>query len=102
MLKVCERFAEWNKKKQQGLLDTLLPAKLDERLVTVADTFVRLQEARLRADYDLASDFRRQDALTVLESASRARVNLTQILGDSTTTVFLTALLLNERWNRSG
>ena len=103
MLKVCEQFAGWaGKKKQQGMLETLLPEKIDERLIKIADTFVRLQEARLRADYDLTSNFKRQDALTLLEAASRARLNLPEISGENATTVFLTALLFYDRWNRCG
>ena len=41
-------------------------------LKLVADAFVELQEARHKADYDLSSDFGRQEALSKVDSARQA------------------------------
>jgi hypothetical protein len=41
-------------------------------LKAVADTFVKLQQARHEADYDLSRSFRRQEALAFVQSARQA------------------------------
>ena len=80
----------------------LLPAGPDQRLVAVARVFVRLQDARQTADYDLSFKFERQEALDLLRLARTAHRNFAEVRSEPETAIFLAALLLNDRWTRRG
>ena len=103
MLDVCNAYSRLPK-------NPLLPSPLnrlashptDPRLVTVAQTFVVLQEARHAADYDLSGELLRSTGLDLLNQAEHAHWMLDQVQGLPETTIFLTALLLHDRWKRRG
>lgn len=62
-------------------------------LTDVAQTFVELQEARHRADYDRADRFTRRETLDLVESEERAFRDWREVRGSLQADTFLTALL---------
>ena len=80
----------------------MYPTGPDPRLVTVAQEFVQLQEARHKADYNTAASINLNDALQAMKSAIEAHRFFDEIRDQPGTTVFLTALLLADRWTRRG
>ncbi len=62
-------------------------------LTDVAQTFVELQAARHRADYDRARRFTRGETLDLIESAERAFRDWRDVRGTLQADTFLTALL---------
>lgn len=92
---VCEIFA----RKKGGVKD-LTTEPLEQQLTEIAATFVQLQEARQRADYDLMQTF---DRIQVVDYVDQARVAIAQwkmIKNNPNTNVFLAALLVHNRWNK--
>ena len=102
MLNVCKAFAQSTTRPFQPPLDGLMQNKPDGRLVFVADSFVKLQEARHTADYNMAAHFTRQDGLDLLRLAQEAHKQFGEVQTLPETIVFLTALLLADRWSRRG
>ena len=102
MRKVCESYIRSPKRPFQPPLDALAPMPPDQRLIAVADAFVKLQEARHSADYDLAAAFTKQEGVELLQLASLAHQNFSDIQHPPETQVFLAALLLADRWTRRG
>lgn len=74
-------------------------ATVSPDLQTVADTFVVLQQARHRADYDVSRAFRRGEAVAYVEQAEEAFRAMRRARGSSSCDVFLTALLLQRSLN---
>jgi hypothetical protein len=73
---------------------------LERQLAEIAATFIRLQEARQWADYDLMQTF---DRLQVTDYVDQARVAMAKwkaIRNNPNTNVFLAALLIHNRWNK--
>jgi len=64
--------------------------------------FLELQEARNQADYDLLSTVSVRDTDHLITVARRAVRDLRVIESLPETSVFLTALLLADRWTRRG
>ena len=102
MRKVCEQYVRSAKQKFPAPLDRLVPTTSDSRLITVADAFVQLQDARHAADYDTNTDFDRRSGLEMLQLAESSHRQLDQIQHLPETHVFLAALLLADRWTRRG
>lgn len=102
MLKVCEAYIRSPQQPLPPHLRQLHSAPIDPRLIGVADAFRQLQDARHSADYDLGVVVETKSAVKAVELASRAISNLQDIRTDPDTTVFLTALLLADRWSRRG
>lgn len=71
-------------------------------LIVVARAFELLQEGRYTADYDLLVVFEFERADRLVELAEGALTALATVEGRPETTVFLTALLLADRWTRRG
>jgi hypothetical protein len=66
----------------------------------VARTFVLLQEARHSADYDLAADLLRTEALYYCQQTSDAFAAWHRVRRGEEATVFLAALLFAGRWSK--
>jgi hypothetical protein len=92
---VCENFAKTN-----GGIKDLTTDPLEPELTEVAAAFVQLQEARHRADYDLAEIFDRVQVVGYVDQARQAIATWKAIRNTPNANVFLTALLLNNRWNK--
>ena len=99
--KVCERYTKSSPPFAERLqpLNDPLP---DEQLRSVAAAFVRLQEARHGADYDLSKPVTFDDALDLLTLAQAARDSFATIEHQAATAIFLAAMLLDDRWTRNG
>ena len=100
--KVCESYDRSPTRPFQPPLDRLIPTTPDRRLIAVAGAFIKLQEARHAADYDLAASFTRHEGLALLQLADLAHQNFSDIQHLPETQVFLAALLLADRWTRRG
>lgn len=77
MRSVCEQFAGTTRRNSSfcrlfGISDQAPHGQIPPELVTIAQDFVGLQEARHRADYDLAYRPSRQDALQEVQKATQA------------------------------
>jgi hypothetical protein len=68
---------------------------------SVAATFVTLQELRHSADYNLIESFGRVRVLQIINQAKQAMGDWTQVRDSEQARVFLTALLLHDRWGRT-
>ncbi len=91
MLGVARQFAS------NGIAPKLDPAlnglSLPPELVTVAKTFLDLQQARHEADYDRAARFTRPQALELFQQARQAFSDWRQVRGSPQADAFLAALL---------
>ena len=102
MRKVCDAYVRSPGKPFTAPLAQLNPSAPDQRLIQVADAFGHLQDARHAADYDLASAVNLADAARLLAAADLALSNFKGVQSAPDTEVFLTALLLADRWTRRG
>jgi len=73
---------------------------LEQQLTEIAATFVRLQEARHQADYDLTQTFERIQVAGCVDRARLAIAKWKAIKNNPNTNVFLAALLIHNRWNK--
>jgi hypothetical protein len=73
---------------------------LEPELQSIAMTFVRLQQLRHAADYDLSQAFDRVTVLEAIELAKAAMADWSKVRNTQNSNVFLAALLLHNRWNR--
>lgn len=78
----------------------LVTAPLEPEIVGVSKAFVELQQARHSADYDLSSRLSRNEARRIVALANGAIADWHTVRRTDNARVFLTALLLHERWNR--
>ncbi len=102
MRKVCDAHVRSPLRPFPASLDHLHPHQPDKRLISISSTFAQLQEGRHSADYDLAAVFEPAyvDELVTLAEIAFSNFQRIQILPE--TQVFLTALLLSDRWTRRG
>jgi hypothetical protein len=98
MKQACEQFRD--DKKVPAHLKTVCPPTLPDDLKTVADAFVRLQEARHEADYDVSRTFNRPDTVALLQTARTAFEAWGRVRDEQIATVFLVNLLLGSKWKR--
>lgn len=101
MRRVCDLFSRgsWG---SVPALKALVTLPLSPDLAQVAEAFVMLQDARHASDYDLGSTLAHRDAVRFVGLAIDAFKAWEQVRGTPNAAVFLTALLLHERWNRRG
>ena len=102
MRKVCEAYARSPGQPLPPSLALLSPRPLDSRLIGIAKAFVRLQDGRHHADYDLSVAIEFVNAAELVNAAGTALTDLDAIQSLPETTVFLAALLLADRWTRRG
>jgi hypothetical protein len=92
---VCEIFA-----REKGGIKELTTDPLEQQLTEIAGSFVELQEARHRADYDLMHTFDRIQVIGYVDDTRLAIAKWKAIKHNPNANVFLTALLIHNRWNR--
>jgi hypothetical protein len=100
MKETCKGFATrnvTNSSNVKNLLHLITPP-LEPEIVQMAATFVSLQQARHNADYDLSEQFDRFDVLQKIEDARQAIIGWKRVHKAPHARVFLTALLLQNRW----
>ena len=97
--RVCESLAARPASRPAGL-QRLLVEPVDRRLVAVAEIFNELQEARLKADYDLAATIPLSDALGAESGATTVLGDWPALLPNPNTQTFLLAILFFDRWTR--
>ena len=98
MKDMCAHFRQ--PKKLSQLLLALIDQPLEPELVTVADAFVELQEARHSADYDTLTPFDRYEVLQKISLAEQAFAGWKAVKNKPNARVFLAALLLNRLWRQ--
>ncbi|HEY0909354.1 MAG TPA: hypothetical protein VGD75_03885 [Bradyrhizobium sp.] len=97
----CIEFAKLSPSRKEPL-KSLLPTSIDPRLMLVARYFPQVQDARERADYDLQFPVTQSFAIERVRLAQDAAQAFFDVRHLPETTVFPTALLLGDRWNRRG
>ena len=102
MRKVCDAYVRSPNAPFPPTLAQLNPGASDIRLINVARTFARLQDARHIADYDLASAIIYPNVVALVTATDAALTDFQAIKAQPETVVFLTALLLADRWTRRG
>jgi len=100
MKTVCKQFARGDVHQLSSGTAQLIAAPLEPELISVADSFVELQEARHVADYDVWEPFGRVDVLQKIALAEQAINSWNTVRDRPNAKVFLAALLLQRQWNR--
>ena len=70
------------------------------QLRNIAQAFVNLQQARHEADYNLAKSFTRDEAKNLIEKTVQAFVNWRSVRKTDYARLYLSGLLLWERWEK--
>lgn len=102
MRKVCDAYVRSPARPFPPGLEQLSPSPPDQRLVEIALAFTRLQEGRHLADYDLSAVIKASYVAELVAMAETALADFDAIQALPETIVFLTALLLADRWTRRG
>jgi len=102
MRKVCDAYIRSPARPFPPGLEHLSSSQPDMRLIGIARAFARLQEGRHVADYDLSVVIEVSYAANLVTLAETALADFDAIQSLPETTVFLTALLLADRWTRRG
>jgi hypothetical protein len=102
MRKVCDAYIRSPARPFPPGLEHLSPSPPDRRLIEIARAFARLQEGRHVANYDLSAVNKASYAAELVGFAETALTDFDAIQFLPETTVFLTALLLADRWTRRG
>jgi uncharacterized protein (UPF0332 family) len=91
----CEIFAGG-----KGGIKDLTTDPLEQQLTEIAATFVELQEARHRAEYDLTQTFDRIQVVGYIDQTRVAIAKWKTIKNNPNANVFLSVLLIHNRWNK--
>lgn len=78
----------------------LLTFPLDPDLQALATLFLKLQEERHAADYDVASVFNRTEVLTYISTVNAMFGSWAKVRTSANTKIFLADLLLRKSWSR--
>jgi len=100
--KVCAAYVRSPLKPFTAGYEHLNEQQPSPELIVVARTFELLQEGRYAADYDLLVTFEFERAERLVELAEEALTALETVRTRPDTVIFLTALLLADRWTRRG
>jgi hypothetical protein len=95
MKNACEQIA-----RSSSLLIGLVVPPIEPEIKLVAETFIELQQQRHLADYDPLQSFTRLKVLGIIDQADSAVSAWANIRNAPNANVFLTSLLLNNRWNK--
>jgi hypothetical protein len=98
MKRVCQQFVGGGLPEP---MRSLVCWPLEPGLMSVAKTFIRLQEERHTADYDVRHPFDRVTVLDLVDIARTAFADWAVVRLTPNAGVFLTALLLNRQWGRA-
>lgn len=102
MRKLCDAYVRSPERPFTNALNHLNTPAPDWRLIEIARAFAQLQEGRYAADYDTGNEFPLDQALALVFMAQASANTLGEIQSFPATRVFLTALLLADRWTRRG
>lgn len=102
MRRVCEAYARSRGKSLPQPIANFSSTPVSDRLIQIAEAFVECHDARVAADYDLRSSISRDEALAVVLAAYDVPYLIGELRSDPDFNVFLTALLLADRWTRRG
>jgi len=97
MKTAAQSFASSNLPRQ---IAPLIRGALARELVSVADSFIRLQEDRHKADYDLDIRFDRAVTEEAVARATQVFRDWASVRETDGAKVFLAALMFHKRWNR--
>ena len=100
--KVCAAYVRSPLKPFTAGYEHLNEHQPSPELIVVARTFELLQEGRYTADYDLLAKIEFEEAERLVELAEAALTALETVRTRPDTMVFLTALLLSDKWTRRG
>lgn len=78
----------------------LLTFPLDPDLQALATLFLKLQEERHAADYDVACVFNRTEVLTYMSTLNAMFVSWARVRASANAKIFLFDLLLRKSWSR--
>lgn len=92
---VCEIFA-----REKGGIKNLTADPVERQLSEIAATFIELQEARQRADYDLMQSFDRIQVVDYIDRTHLAIAKWEAIKNNPNANVFLAALLVHNKWKK--
>ena len=95
MKDVCKAWANGNLPSTVAHVNTTRPLT---QLVKVAEVFVRWQQKRHDADYDVSLSFNRLGALAEVSRAEQAFKLWETVRTDQQAMLFLSALLLQKKW----
>jgi hypothetical protein len=103
----CKDFVQANAAISNGkssqlpqIIEGMLVFPLAVDLLTVLTTFVDLQEARHKADYDLSEQWNRLDVLNKILMVRNSFVAWSNIRKTENATVFMASLLIRKDWGR--
>ena len=102
MRKVCAAYVRSPAKPFTAGLEHLNRRPPSPELIVVAQAFELLQEGRYTADYDLLAVFELEDVAELVAASAKAAQAFQAVRTMPDTVVFLTALLLADRWTRRG
>ncbi len=102
MRKVCDAYVRSPSNPFPVGLEHLSQRPPPPQLVAIARAFGLLQESRHAADYDLFVTFEFEDAAEFVQLCRSAFNDFEVVKTLPETTIFLTALLLADRWTRRG
>ena len=97
MKKICKQLQQST---LTPSLDGLMPCGISPQLRTVTNIFVEAQEARQRADYDIAARFGRSTTYFLVDQVESAFRAWKQIRMSEEANIFLAALAFASRWDR--
>lgn len=97
MKKVCAEFKRDNL--PEGLRLSATPFQAPTDLKTVAETFIKLQQLRHEADYNLDRSFTRPEVWQVFQEAQAAFTAWEAVKNTDGARLFLACFLLWETWN---
>jgi len=98
MKAVCKAWAQGAAANLPASTGALVTAPIERELSDVASAFVRLQNARHAADYDLARTFNRLYSVSLLGAAEQAFRDWNAIRATPNAAVFLASLLFEKQW----
>jgi uncharacterized protein (UPF0332 family) len=104
MARVSRFFAEGNLPRMLVSLGRRFSDKKEreklEKLKAVADAFVKLQDARHRADYDLTARYDRSEATRLVDLAELAFSDWKGIREDDLARIYLSSFLVFKDWHK--
>lgn len=102
MRKVCDAYVRSPLSPFPSGLEHLSSRPPSPQLTEIARAFALLQEGRYTADYDLRAVIEIEDTAQLVRLAESAYADFEAVKTLPEATVFLTALLLADRWTRRG
>lgn len=95
MKRICGEFAAT---RLRPPLSGLLGERSSEQMQTLANAFIRLQQARHSADYDMAYQLSWFETLEIIELAASAIEAWEAICPSAESNIFVLSLLLWKKW----